>query len=126
MFRTTRSRVIPLVAVALIACTGNADAGWVTIKNDTTKTLVLQETVTVDGKVKYGTAVRLLPGETVREFRATPAVKTVVVCDCAKPGVAIFRGDLNCTEDSQTFSITHDGKTTTLKAAKPATVVVKK
>lgn len=125
MCRAPRFRVAALAAVALLASAGAADAGWVTIKNDTTKTLVLQETVTIDGKVKLGTAVRLLPGETVREFRATPAVKTVVVCDCAKAGVALFRGDLNITDDTQTFSITTDGKTTTVKAVKPVVVAKK-
>ena len=125
MCRSSRIRAIVFAAVALLASAGSADAGWVTIKNDTTKTLVVQESVTVDGKVKLGTAVRLLPGETVREFRATPAVKTVVVCDCAKAGVALFRGDLNITDDCQTFSIASDGKTTTVKAVK-AVVVVKK
>ena len=115
-----------VAAVSLLASVGSADAGWVTIKNDTTKTLVLQETVTTDGTVKRGTAIRLLPGETVREFRATPVVKSVVVCDSQKPGVALFRGDLKCTDEQQTFSITCDGKTTCVKAVTPATAVAKK
>lgn len=122
MCRFIRSAV---AAVAVLAIAGAADAGWVTIKNDTTKAVVVQETVVIDGKVKCGTAVRLLPGETVREFRVTPTVKTVVVCDHARPGVPLFRGDLTITDDGQTFSITTDGKTTTVKAVKPVVVVKK-
>lgn len=122
MCRAVRSAV---ALAAILGFAGPATAGWVTIKNDTTKAVVVQETVTIDGKVRCGTPVRLLPGETVREFRVTPAVKTVVVCDHAKPGVAVFRGDLVITEDTQTFSITTDGKTTTVKAVKPVVVVKK-
>jgi len=125
MCRSIRSLFVPLVAVALLAFAGNAEAGWVTIKNDTTKTLVLQETVTTDGTVKRGTSIRLLPGETVREFRTTPAVKSVVVFESAKPATTLYRGELSCTEECQTFSITCDGKTTTVKAVKPVVVVKK-
>jgi hypothetical protein len=104
--------------------TNPANAGWVTIKNDTNKTIVLQDTITVDGTTKRGTPIRLLPGETVREFRATPGVKTVVVCECGKPGVALYRGELKCPEENQSFSICIEGKNTTVKPTPPTTTAV--
>jgi hypothetical protein len=60
---------------------------------------------------KRGKPIRLLPGETLREFQATPAVRKFEVFDAHNTAKPLFSGNLNCLASQQTFSITSDGKT---------------
>jgi hypothetical protein len=103
---------IPLVALVAVACsTGFAKAEWITIKNDTNKTIVVQEIVDVNGQVKRGKPTNLLPGETLREFLPGPTVKKIEVFEAQNPKQAAWSGSLNCKEDTQTFSVSNaDGK----------------
>jgi hypothetical protein len=104
--------LITLTTAVLIACSsGFAQAGWVTIKNDTNKTIVVQETVEVNGQVKRGKPINLLPGERLREYLPGPTVKKVEVFEAQNPNKSVWSGSLNCKEDTQTFSVsTTDGK----------------
>jgi hypothetical protein len=119
--RTPRLLPLVLAVTALFAAPVRADAGWITIRNDTTQTVVVQEAVTCNGVVKRGTPVRLLPGETIREYRATTAAKSIEVFTAQKPAASLCRGDLDCKDDNQTYSIRTDGKGTTVKACSAAT-----
>ena len=71
---------IVAIALGLITCSGVANAGWLTVKNETKRTIVIEE-VTEGLLLKRGKTVRLLPGEVYREFRATPVEKTVQIFD---------------------------------------------
>jgi hypothetical protein len=114
MFRRARIWLLALAtAAALLISPTVAAANWLTIKNDTGKALVVQETVIVRGQVKRGKATNLLPGETLREFIPTPTTKRVEVYDSRAPEGPVWSGDLKCVDATQAFSITSsNGKVT--------------
>ena len=120
MFAAFQSSFRTLVAVlAVTFLTGAASANWITIKNDTGKTITVQETVVVNGEVKRGKATNLLPGETHREFLPGPTVKRVEVFDAKNPNQAVWCGSLNCKDDNQTYSVTASGGKFTVSPAAP-------
>lgn len=95
-----------IVAIVLVlGCSQFGQAGWMTIKNDTNKTIVVQETVVVNGQVKRGKPTNLLPGETLREFLPNPTEKTIEVFDSQTANKAAWSGKLDCKKDTQTFSV---------------------
>jgi hypothetical protein len=94
------------VAILLFCGTGSVQAGWIAIKNDTNKTLVVQEHVIVNGQVKRGKPINLLPGETLREYLPGPTVKRIELFETQNPNEAVWSGSLNCKEDTQSFSVT--------------------
>ncbi|MBX9627425.1 MAG: hypothetical protein K2X82_26715 [Gemmataceae bacterium] len=110
VFTLTR-RLLPLLAafVLLTGTTGAADAGWVTITNETGRVVVIQETLAANGQPKRCKPVRLLPGESVREFQPAATVK-VEVFDGQQPGRPLYAADLAITADRQAFAVGTDGK----------------
>lgn len=116
MVPSLRTRLLALAA-ALLAAVGSAsagDGGWVTFKNTTSQVIILQETVVSNGVTKRGRPIRLLPGETLRQFQATPAMRKFEVFDGRNTDRCLFCGNLNCHATSPSFSITSDGKTLTI------------
>ena len=106
MFALPRNRLLLLVA-ALLAVIGSAraaDAGWVTIKNDTKGVIVVQTAVTVNGQAKRGKPVRLLPGETSREF-VQPQALTVEVYDAQNPNKPIATSNLTIKAENHSFTV---------------------
>ena len=104
-----RSRLIAfaLALASALVFVGVADAGWVTIKNDTNKALVVQEVTIVNGKQVRGKPVKLGTGESFREFQNTPGVKNYEIYDAANPNAApVWSNQLNCKADKQSFSVT--------------------
>jgi len=122
MIPLLRNRLVALVAalaVALGSATG-ADAAWVTIKNDTGKTIVVQEITVVNGQVKKGKPTNLLPGETIREFLPGATVKKIEVLDPQNANQSLWSGNLNCKDETQTFSVSAaGGKVTVASVANP-------
>jgi hypothetical protein len=116
MSLSLRTRLLAVTAtlLAVAGLTGAADGGWITFKNNTQQVVVVQETVVCNGVTKRGKPIRMLPGETLREFQATPAVRKYEVFDGRNPGKPLFSGSLNCLASQQTFSIASDGKTITV------------
>jgi hypothetical protein len=109
MFVYLYNQCFPTVAASIIVacCTGFVQAEWVTIKNDTNKTIVVQEIVEVNGQVKRGKPMNLLPGETLREFLPGPTVKKIEVFEAQTPKQAVWSGSLNCKEETQTYSVSN-------------------
>ncbi len=103
-----RSKLFAFVAAAFatIVFVSAADAGWVTIKNDTKKAIVVQEVITVNGKPVRGKPTKLLVGESYREFQNMAGVKNYEMLDAANPALSLWSGNLNCKADSQSFSVT--------------------
>ena len=99
--------LVRMVAAALLVVTtaSGAAANWMIIRNDSGKSLVVQETQTVNGKVKRGKVSNLLPGETLREFLPTPTTRGVEVFDARNPDKPVWSGSLECKNRTQTFSI---------------------
>jgi hypothetical protein len=110
MFAAVLRRVLSLVPVLLtVAGTAPAaEAGWVTIQNDTGRVVVLQTTVTTAGQPKRGRPVRLLPGEHVRVYHAAPSLQ-VEVFDGQPQDRALFCGTLPLRSEAQTFLVTPHG-----------------
>src|SRR5262249_26326595 len=122
MFRVVRSRLIAflLAGLATVAFVGAADAGWVTIKNDTNKAIIVQETVIVNGNTVRGKPTKLFPGESFREFQNVAGIKTYEVLDAANTEKPIWSGALNCKADSQKFSVTtFQGKVGVIQVPEP-------
>ncbi len=111
MFPSLQSRLLTVVAAlaVVLVSAGAAEAHWVTIKNDTGKTITVQETVVVNGQTKRGKPTNLLPGETLREFLPGPTVKRLEVLDAQNSNLSLWCGNLNCKDDNQTFSVTVSG-----------------
>lgn len=81
-------------------------AGWVTIKNQTGQTLIIQETFTVAGQARRGKPIQLVAGETVREFLPLPTIKNVEIYDPKNPSRPLWTGKLPCKNDNQTYVLT--------------------
>lgn len=93
-------------AIGVLWVASAAQAGWFTLRNDTHETIVVQETITVNGQVKRGKPTSLLPGEKLREFLPGPTVKNIEVFPPDKPNQPTWTGSLDCKDERQTFSIT--------------------
>lgn len=118
MFAATCSRALPVVA-ALLAVVGSApaaDAGWVTIQNDTGRVVVVQTTTSTNNQPRRGRPVRLLPGEHLREFHVTTTVQ-VEVFDGQPQDRPLYSGQLTLRPDPQTFVVTPSGRGVTVTAA---------
>jgi uncharacterized membrane protein len=111
MIRAIQSRLfMPFTAcAAVLAFAEPMHAAWLVIKNDSKQAIVVQETVIVNGKVKRGKPTNLLPGETVREYIPGPTMKTIDLFNPQRPRQALWSGQLNCPDETQTFSISGVG-----------------
>lgn len=112
MFIRSRFLAFALAALATLALVGVADAGWVTIKNDTNKTVVVQEFVVTNGKKVTGKPYKLQAGESFREFQNNPGIKNYDILDANNNPLA--SGKLPCNNDSQSFSVTTTGNRVTI------------
>jgi hypothetical protein len=112
MFPALRFRLLTFAAALalFVGSAGGAEAGWVTIKNDTNAPIVLQQTICVNGQPKCGKPIRLLPGETVREWQPGSTVTKVEVFDGQNPKKSLYTGNLNIKDENQSFSVTTDGR----------------
>jgi len=118
MLAAIRRRVLPVVAVllAVVGTASAADAGWVTIQNDTGRVVVVQITVSTNNQPRRARPIRLLPGEHLREFHATPSVQ-VEVFDGQPQDRSLFHGTLTLRSDPQTFLVTPSGRGVTVAPA---------
>jgi hypothetical protein len=121
-----RFRSWSYAALLLICCSGSADAAWVTFKNDTSESVVVQEITIVNGQVKRGKPATLLPGESLREFVPGPTVKKIEIFDAQKPDQKLWSGNLGCKEDTQSFSISESGGRVTVRPVAASSAPPKK
>ena len=98
-----------LAVIAMTAFAPNAIAGWVTVKNDTTGSVTVQETVVVNGVVRKCKPVKLAAGETLREFQPKAGTKTIVVVEAGLFGKTLYTGDLKWADGDSAFAIAKDG-----------------
>jgi hypothetical protein len=97
-----------------IACAGAdpVSAGWMGFRNDTKETIVIQESVTVNGKPKPGRPQRLFAGEAVRDAQSTGGQRTFSVYDPKNPNQPIYTGNFPCPAANENilYSLKSDGK----------------
>ena len=106
MFGSPRTRLALFsmaLAVVLIPVSA-VDAAWVTIQNDTNRVIVVQTAVTVNGQLRRGKPMRLLPGEVLRELYGPPAI-SVEVYDAQNPNKPILSTPLAIKNENQGFSL---------------------
>ncbi|QDU19108.1 hypothetical protein [Urbifossiella limnaea] len=118
MFAALRRPCLLAAAVVLtvLGSAPAADAGWVTIQNDTGRVVVVQTTVTSNNQPRRGRPVRLLPGEHVREYHAAAAVQ-VEVFEGREQDRSLYCGQLALRTDPQAFSIASAGRGVTVTPA---------
>lgn len=119
-----------LVVAAVLGLFGPASAaqgGWVTIKNDTKQTIVIQEVGPLNRPVR-GKAVKLQPGETHREYHLLGGTKSVVISDAAAPNAPLHTDKITWEKADAAFAVKADGKKVTLASGteKKETTVGKK
>jgi hypothetical protein len=96
--------------LSLIAWAAPSAAGWLSIKNDTTVPLVIQDAPTMPGQKRLKT-IRLMPGEVYREFRLTAGEKEVQVFDARCPAKPLFCEKLKWKAADTALQIEPEGKT---------------
>jgi hypothetical protein len=82
-----------------------APAGWLSIRNDTKGSLVVQEVVVVNRTPRPGKLRQLYAGEVALENIAGPGVRRFLVFDPRQPAVPLYRAEIMCTGDDQFFSL---------------------
>jgi hypothetical protein len=105
MFSRFRPLAFAMAVLAMFAFVGAAEAGWVTFKNDTNKTIVVQEFIIVNGKKVSGKPYKLQAGESYREFQNTPGIKNYDIYDVNNPNTPVWSNPLSCKADTQSFSV---------------------
>jgi hypothetical protein len=110
-FRTT------FVVLAMLLLASGADAAWIAVQNDTRRVIVVQSAIAVNGQVKRGRPVRLLPGEVFKEFHQPPAI-ALEVYDAQAPNKAVLAAPLTIRNDNQKFSVSTSGNGVTVTEVK--------
>lgn len=87
-FRHFRFLAFLAPAICLAADTPAA-AGWMGFRNDTSMTLVVQETVSAG---RGGKPQKIFANETVRDTPAAGAQRTFSITDAAHPGKPLYTG----------------------------------
>lgn len=109
--------VYTLILLAGVATSAPA-AGWITIKNDTPTAVVVQSTCTLNNQVRKSKPIKLMPGETVREYQSCGGTKTFVISEPGLLGKQLLKSDLQLTGDDEKFVLKADA--TGHKLAPPA------
>jgi len=106
--------------VVLVSAVSGASAGWLTLRNDSPRGIIVQEvTKAPDGSAKRGRPTRLLSGETLANSTPGPMTKWLEVYDMQAPATPLFSGRVAWQNDNQIFSISSNGKAATVTPAVP-------
>jgi len=111
MFRNLRILSTVCAVLGLLGYASPASAGWVSVKNDTKQTLVLQEIGGPLLRPIRGKCIRLLPGETYREFHALAGEKQIHVFDASDLTKPLLREQFNWKAEDRTYLLGRNGAT---------------
>ena len=92
------------VVLAILSSASVSQAAWITIKNDSHRVVVVQHTVTSQGRLKRCKPVQLLPGESIREFVA-PQRMTLDLYDARNTSKLLHSANLSIQQENQAFHI---------------------
>jgi hypothetical protein len=84
-----------LAAALVVLAAADLNAGWMGFRNDTKETVVVQETIVVNGKEKPGRPQRLNTGEAVRDTQCQ-AQKQITIYNAKDTTTPIFTGNFAC------------------------------
>jgi hypothetical protein len=85
-----------LVGGILIASASDLNAGWMGFQNETKETVVVQETIIVNGQQKPGRPQRLNTGEAVRDTQCQGVQKQIAIYSAKNTDVPLFTGKFPC------------------------------
>jgi hypothetical protein len=99
-------RTLPLAVLlatgAMATDPAPARAGWMGFRNDTTMTLLLQETVTVGKTSKDTKPQKIFANETVRDTPPSGSVqRKYSISDAAQPDKVLYSGQFSCPAASE-------------------------
>jgi hypothetical protein len=98
------------VAAAILAgASGSAQAGWITVTNDTQQVIVIHEK-TGPANAARGKCVKLQPGETYREYSLRGGSRTVTLYDAEAPTTPLTTGTMTWEKTDTAFTVKADGK----------------
>ncbi len=106
-----------LAFAALLLWSDPAQAGWITVKNDTKQVILIQEVGGPLNRPIRGKCIKLQPGETYREYQLLAGSKNIVLYDSEAPTAPLSQDKLTWVKDDATFSIAPDGKSIRLISA---------
>jgi hypothetical protein len=101
-----------LLGVAVLALANPVYAGWMGFRNDTNETIVVQETIIVNGKEKPGRPQRLMTGEALRDTQCQGAQKQISIFNAKNTNVPLLSGNFACpaANENVLYIIKSDGK----------------
>jgi hypothetical protein len=103
-------RHLRIVAVlAVVAFSGQADAGWMGFRNDTSGTLIIQEVVSTG---RPGKPQKVFANETVRDTPPAGAQRTFAIYDAGRSDKPLFTGRFPTPADNENvlYVLKSDGK----------------
>ena len=114
---------IPLVLFAVVTLSAApATAAWITIKNSTKQTILIQETGGPLNRPIKGKCIKLQPGEVYREFQLLGGCRNVTIYDSEAPNTPLAVEKFTWETDDTALELKPDGK----KVQLATTPVVKK
>lgn len=105
---------IPILALVLFLVVNGVVAAvqptLLIIRNETNRTIVVQEIVTQNGQIKRLRPVRLLPGESVKQLDSVPVARTFEVYDAQSPMMMLCVGKVALGDGQRTLVVTPAGR----------------
>ena len=108
-------RFLPIIVpiLLLLADLSSASAGWMGFRNDTAKTIIVQETVPTSTGSRPGLSQKIFANETVRDSSTrTGGQRTFTIYDASKPDKAIYTGQFSVPGEDENilFILKADGR----------------
>jgi hypothetical protein len=101
-------RVILTLIVLITGASAAPAGGWVAIINDTPNAVVVQSSCTLNNQVRKGKPIKLMPGETLREYQSCGGTKTYVVSEPGLLGKQLLKTDVLHSGDDEKFALKAD------------------
>ena len=101
-------------SAAILVCvviSASAQAGWITLTNDTDHVVVIQETTGPLNKPVRGKSIKLQPGETYKEFQLLAGRRSVIVTTPMNKKVVSAVATLNWGSADSPFQLVESGQT---------------
>jgi len=113
MFPFIRTLLPCFLAIFMMGELTCAQAGWMGFRNDTAKTIIVQELVPTSSGSKPGLSQKIFANETVRDSSTRSGVKrTFTICEASKPDKAIYTGQFSVPSEDENvlFILKSDGR----------------
>jgi len=125
MYTTMRFPIVALMAVLMTAVGFAQDsrAACLTIRNDTNRVIVVQESVLQHGQAKRLRPIRLLPGESVKQSDSLVGTRSFEVFDGQSPTVRLWSGKLWIGDGNRTLAVINDSKGVSMREVSSAVMV---